>query len=303
MKETFFATSCQALAVGASAVLLAVAPAPAQLASLRPQLEQRIAQHKGTVGVSIIDLATGERLSIRGDDPVSSASVIKLPILVELFHQVQRGPLKLTDPIIMLASDQRPGSGVLQFLSTPHQLTVGDAATLMIILSDNTATNLIIDKVGIRNVNARMDSLGLKHTRLHAKVFLGTSTSIDTAATRLWGFGVTTPSDIAEIFARLYRGQIVSDSASKQMIGILKNNFDYAEVPRYLPAGVSVAHKTGALNASRHDCGIVFSKPRDYVICVMTSDNVDQTWRLDTEARVTIADIARITHEFMTSQK
>lgn len=299
MKKSFRAAFVAACLVG----IASAAPAQAQLARLRPQLEQRIAQHKGTVALAIVDLATGEKLSINGDDPVSSASVIKLPILVELFHQIQRGPLKWTDPVIMLASDQRPGSGILQFFSTPHQLTVGDVATLMIIMSDNSATNFIIDKVGIRNVNARMDSLGLKNTRLHAKVFLGTSTTIDTAATRKWGFGVTSPSDIAEILTRLYRGQIVSDSASKQMVGILKNNFDDLGIARYLPEDASLANKTGALNASRHDCGIVFSKARDYVLCVMTSDNHDQSWRIDTEAYVTIADLARITHQFMTSQK
>lgn len=289
--------------VASLAVLLAPTLANAQLARLKPQLEARIARHDGVVGVTVIDLPTGEKLSIRGEQPFPSASVIKLPILVELFHQLQRGPLKWSDPVTMTAADQRPGSGVLQFLSTPHQLTIADAATLMIILSDNSATNLVIDKVGIRNVNARMDSLGLKQTRLHAKVFLGASTTIDTAATRTWGFGVTTPDDIADLLAQLYRGTVISDSASKAMIGILKNNFDYTEIPRHLPPGSTVAHKTGALNASRHDCGIVFSKQRDFVLCVLTAENKDQSWRIDTEARVMIADLARMTHEFLTGTK
>jgi beta-lactamase class A len=148
-----------------------------------------------------------------------------------------------------------------------------------------------------------MDSLGFRNTRLHAKVFLGTSTTIDTAATRKWGFGVTTPSEMAGLLAKLYRGEVVSDSASKAMVAILKNNFDYAEIPRLLPPGTTVAHKTGALNAARHDCGIVYARPRDYVICAFTSDNTDQSWRLDNEGRTTIAELARITHEFMTGQK
>ena len=287
----------------ALAALVIATPAQAQLAALRPRLEQRIAQFKGTAGVAVIDLATGETLSIRGEEQFPSASVIKLPILVELFHQLRRGPLKWSDPIIMLPSEQRPGSGVLQYLSAPHQLTVGEAATLMIILSDNSATNLIIDKVGIRKVNARMDSLGLKTTRLHAKVFLGSATTIDTAAINKWGFGVTTPSDIAAILAHLYRGEIVSDSASKQMIGILKNNFSILGIPRYMPPDVSVAHKTGELNESRHDCGIVFSKQKDFVLCVMTKDNKDQSWRVDNEAEVLIADLARTTYEFLTAGK
>ena len=267
------------------------------LDKLRGPLEQRIARHHGTVGLYIKDLTTGETLSINGRDQFPSASVIKVPILVELFHNIERGTLKLTDPLIMLAADQRPGSGILQFLSTPHTLTVADAALLMTILSDNTATNLIIDKVGIRNVNARMDSLGLKQTRLHAKVFLGAATTIDTAATRKWGFGVTTPEEMGTLFERMYRGTAVSDTASRQMLSMLRRNFDYEEIPRLLPPGVSVAHKTGKLEASRSDCGIVYNKGRDYVLCVFTKDNQDKSWRIDTEARVTIGELARMVHD------
>jgi beta-lactamase class A len=191
---------------------------------------------------------------------------------------------------------------VLQFLSTPHQLTVGDAATLMIILSDNSATNLIIDKIGIRNVNARMDSLGLRQTRLHAKVFLGTSTTIDTAATRRWGFGVTTPEEMGKLFEHLYKGSAVSAAASKQMLDILRKNFDYEEIPRLLPPGISVAHKTGKLDASRSDCGIVFNPGRDYVLCIFTKENQDRSWRFDTEARMTMGELARIVQDGMSTQ-
>lgn len=267
------------------------------LSRLRSALEQRIASHQGVVGLFAKDLTSGEVLSIRGSEPFPSASVIKVPILVELFQQVEKGPLKLADPLVLLAADQRPGSGVLQFLSTPHTLTVGDAAMLMIILSDNSATNLIIDKVGIRNVNARMDSLGLRQTRLHAKVFLGTSTTIDTAATRRWGLGVTTPEEMGTLFEKLYRGTAVSPAASKQMLDMLRRNFDYEEIPRLLPAGVTVAHKTGKLDASRSDCGIVYNAGRDYVLCIFTKENQDRSWRLDTEARVTIGELARIVHQ------
>jgi beta-lactamase class A len=191
---------------------------------------------------------------------------------------------------------------VLQFLSTPHTLTVADAATLMIILSDNSATNLIIDKIGIRNVNARMDSLGLRQTRLHAKVFLGSSTTIDTAATRRWGFGVTTPEEMGTLFEKLYNNTAASEASSKRMLDMLRRNFDYEEIPRLLPAGVVVAHKTGKLNESRSDCGIVYNKTRDYVLCIFTAGNRDTSWRIDTEARVTIGELARMVHDEMTAR-
>ncbi|HET9440651.1 MAG TPA: serine hydrolase [Longimicrobiales bacterium] len=294
-----------AVIAACTASLLAAAPDSAsaqRLQKLRVPLEQRSTRHQGTVGIFVKDLSTGEALSIRGSEQFPSASVIKLPILVELFQQIEHGPLELSDPLMLLAADQRPGSGVLQFLSTPHTLTLGDAALLMIMLSDNSATNLIIDKVGIRNVNARMDSLGLRRTRLHAKVFLGSSTTIDTAATRQWGFGVTTPEEMGTLFEKLYRGTVVSDTASKQMLDMLRKNWDYEEIPRLLPAGVAVAHKTGKLNASRSDCGIVFNPPRDYVLCIFTKDNKDQSWRIDTEARVTIGELARIVHDGMSAQ-
>jgi beta-lactamase class A len=293
-----------AIFVGCTASLLVATPVCASAQILRGvqgALEARIARHQGTVGLYAKDLKTGETLSIRGGEQFPSASVIKVPILVELFYQIQKGPLKLTDPLILLASDQRPGSGVLQFLSTPHNLTVGDAAMLMIILSDNSATNLLIDKVGIRNVNARMDSLGLRQTRLHAKVFLGSSTTIDTAATRRWGLGVTTPQEMGTLFEKLYQGASPSPEASKQMLDMLRRNFDYEEIPRLLP-GVTVAHKTGKLNESRSDCGIVYNKTRDYVLCIFTANNQDTSWRVDTEARVTIGELARIVHDAMSAQ-
>ena len=286
------------ISCAASLLLAAGHSASAQvLDKLRAPLEKRIASHHGVVGLYVKDLTSGETLSINGREQFPSASVIKVPILVELFHNIERGTIKLSDPLIMLAADQRPGSGVLQFLSTPHTLTVADAAMLMIILSDNSATNLIIDKVGIRNVNARMDSLGLRQTRLHAKVFLGSSTTIDTAGTRRWGLGVTTPEEMGTLFERMYRGTAVSDTASKQMLNMLRRNFDYEEIPRLLPPGVSVAHKTGKLDASRSDCGIVYNNGKDYVLCIFTRDNQDRSWRIDTEARVTMGELARLVHE------
>ena len=277
------------------------AAAQQPLRSLRPAIEQRIARYEGVVGLAVIDLATGDTLSIRGDEPFPTASVIKVPVLVEVFHQVENGRLRLEDPIVMLEVDKRPGSGLLQYLSAPLQITVRDAAFLMIALSDNTATNLLVDKVGIRAVGVRMDSLGLPRTALHSKVF-DRASSVAPDSSAGWGLGVTTPNEMARLFAMIHRGETVSPEASREMLRMLRAQFYTDAIPRYLPPGTSVAHKTGSINQARHDCGIVSSREpaRDYVFCAFTKENRDTSWRVDNEAQVLIAELARIVHEGLT---
>jgi beta-lactamase class A len=304
-----------AVALGAQLAALGGTPATASAqsidwAGMKSQLEARIAQHKGQVGVAVIDLASGETLSIRGDERFPTASNIKIAVLLELFTQVERGRISLSDPLTLLKVDQIGGSGILQYFDTPLQLTVKDAAMFMINQSDNTATNLIVDKLGVRAVNERMDSLGYPGTKLWAKVSRSRQTSIDPDSSRVWGLGVTTPMENARIFASMYKGEAVSAEASKQMINMARTQaWGYNEIPRYLPSGVVVAHKTGSVNATRNDCGIVFTRRprgktifdppqegmRDYVVCVYTNENEDRGWQtVDNAAEVLIGDLSLI---------
>jgi beta-lactamase class A len=280
---------------------------------LRAELEARIAEHHGTVGLVVLDPGTGGSLTIRGNERFPTASSIKVPVLLQLFHQVDAGRIRLDDPVVMLDADRVPGSGVLQLFDAPLRITVGDAATMMITQSDNTATNLVIDKLGIRAVNARMDSLGYPRTRLWAKVFRSSTTSIDPDSSRVWGLGVSTPMEMARMFDAIYRGEAFSPEASRRMVAMLRRQaWGYNEIPRYLPPGVVVAHKTGSVNASRNDCGIVYA-PRpegkdifdppagdgtDYVLCVFTTDNEDRSWQpVDNQAEVLIGELSRIVWE------
>jgi beta-lactamase class A len=304
-----FVSSIRALRPGAAArpaahtaallAALALAPTAAAaqqpLSELAPRLEARAAAHAGVVGLALIDLATGESFALRGDEPFPTASVIKVPILVEVFHRVEEGALRLDDPLVMLEADKQPGAGILQHMSAPHQLTVADAAFLMTALSDNTATNLIIDKVGIRAVGVRMEALGLAGTRLHSKLF-DRASSIDLEASARWGVGVTTPMEMARLFAMLYRGEAVSPEASERMLEMLRRQFYDHSIPRHL-TGVTVAHKTGSISASRSDCGIVYAGGRDFVICAFTKENEDRSWRIDNEAQVLIAELARMAYQ------
>jgi beta-lactamase class A len=267
------------------------------LAGVRAELEARIARHKGKVGLAAIDLTTGETL-VLNDEPFPTASVIKVPILFEVFQRVEKGSLRLEDSITVVTADKVGGSGILNLLSTPHRITVRDAATLMIVLSDNTATNVLIDKVGVRAVNARLDTLGFTTTRLYRKVFHPYTESFDTAASSRYGLGVTTPVELARMFEQLYRRTIVSAEASKQMLDIFKEQFSGDRIPRYI-SGAEVAHKTGEIDAARHDCGIVYAPDRPYVLCILTRENEDKSWRIDNEALVLGAELARSVHQAM----
>ncbi len=286
----------RSLSAGAVA-LLALAPAAASaqdaFPALRTAIERRLASYHGTAGVVVMDPNTGETLAIRGDEPFPTASIIKVPILVELFHQVEYGKLHLDDPLTMLDVDRQPGSGVLQFMQAPFRLTVGDAAALMIAVSDNTATNLIIDELGIRNVNERMDSLGLPRTTLHSKTFLR-STSIAMDSSKVYGLGVTTPLEMAKLLAMIYRGEAVSPEASAKMLDLLRNQVYDLGLPRHLPDRVVVAHKTGEIEHARHDCGVLLDPDRDLVVCVLTKDNEDTSWRADNAAYLLHADVAKL---------
>ncbi len=266
--------------------------------SLRPALEARIAKHHGTVGLALLDPKTGETLAIRGDETFPTASVIKVSVLLTLFHRVQDGKLHLDDPIWLVAADQMPGSGILQFFRTPHQLLLEDAAEFMISQSDNTATNLVIDKLGIRNVNLYADSLGFHHTRLWAKVFQRAGTTIEPDSSKKYGLGVTTPLEMAHMLALIYSGAAVSTDASKRMLKMLQDQaWGTNEIPRYLPPEAKVAHKTGSDDDVRNDVAIVTSPARDYVLSIFTRDNADKTWRIDNEAETLLADLSRIVYQ------
>lgn len=268
-----------------------VAPKPAAFvhadtAALRHTLDSMASAHHGIVGYSIIDVETGDKLSLRGDEKFPTASLIKVPILVTVYDLVRRGMISLDDPISMLKIDQVPGSGVLQYLHNGLGLTVNDAAALMITISDNTATNLLLDRIIIRRVWDKMDSLGLKQTRVHSKSFLRNS-SIAMDSSVKYGLGVTTPNEMARLFELLARGKAVSPAADSAMLALLENNTMDRMLQRYA-GGVRAAHKDGEGNEIRTECSLFYLRNR-VVACVLTQKNVDQRWVVDHEAELTMA--------------
>lgn len=288
------------LAVAASATAVsaqrpAAAKAPASLARtdtarLRRTLDSIADRHHGVVGYAIRNLETGERLARRGDETFPTASLIKVPVMVTVYDLVAKGELSLDDPLTLLKIDKVGGAGVLHLLKPGLVLTVRDATALMIAVSDNTATNLILDRILIRRVWDKMEALGLAHTKVHHKVSTWAS-SVAPDSTKKYGLGVTTPNEMATLFALIADGKAVSPAADSAMLAMLDDNQDAELLQRHV-TGIRAPHKTGAVDAARTECAIFYLQSR-VVACALTKENQDQRWLVDNEAQVTLGAIGR----------
>jgi beta-lactamase class A len=280
------------IALTTLAVSIARAQTPfarADTAALHKQLDAIAAAHHGVLGYSISNLDTGERLSLHGDETFPTASLIKVPILVTLYDQVEQKQLSLDDPLTVLKIDQVPGSGVLQFMHSGMSLSVRDAAVLMSVLSDNTATNLLLDRVAIRRVWQKMEALGLPHTKVHSKTFLRiTSVAMDSSVK--YGLGVSTPNEMARLFGLLANGKAVTPAADSAMLEILRSNADGESMQRTVE-GVVAPHKTGATDSVRTECALFRLQSR-VVACGFTKQNRDIRWVVDNEGQTSLGKLA-----------
>ncbi len=260
--------------------------ARADTAALHRRLDSLAAAHHGVVGYAVHDIDTGERLERRGDETFSTASLIKVAVLVTVYDLVEKGMLGLDDPLTVLRIDKVPGSGQLQFLHDNATVTVHDAAWLMSTISDNTATNLLLDRIVIRRVWDKMEKLGLSNTKVHSKSFLRNS-SVAMDSSVKYGLGVTTPNEMAKLFELLAQGRAVSPKADSAMLDILAHNEDFSKMQRFV-TGMDVPHKTGDTDKVRTECAL-FPLQSRVVACVLTKENVDQRYSVDNEAQVMMA--------------
>ncbi|MBD0319630.1 MAG: serine hydrolase [Gemmatimonadetes bacterium] len=268
------------------------AAARADTAALRRTLETAMRGYAGVAGVSVANLRTGETLSIRGGETFPSASLIKVAILVTLLDEANKGSLRLDERIGMIARDRVGGSGVLQYMASGLNLTLEDAAWLMITISDNTATNLLLDRLNIRTVWSKMEALGLPHTKVHSKSFLR-STSVAMDSSVKYGLGVTTPDETAKLFTLLHQGRAVSPAMDSLALRMLRANQDAEKLQRWLPGDLDAAHKSGDVDQARNDCGILYGKEAPVAVCVMTRENQDRSYAPDNAANLLIARLGR----------
>jgi beta-lactamase class A len=242
--------------------------------SLWTKLESTISdvdQHlDGVLSVAIEDLSTGQKFLLRADSVFPQASSIKIAVLAELYHQAQLsahgapGKAKLSDLYTMQTSDLVPDSDIMGGLSTGvTRLTNRDLAIMMVVVSDNSATNVLIDRLGMDNVNALLDGLGLHHTRLRRKM-------MDIKAAAEGRENISTPEEMLTLLEKLYQGKVLDQEMTADFFKVLsthKSSF----IPRDLPDGLQIANKPGELEAVRNDSAIVFLHNRPYILCVMTT--------------------------------
>jgi beta-lactamase class A len=218
----------------------------------------------GVMGVAVLDLTDGHRYLLHANDVFPQASSIKICVLAELYRQAQQGKLKLTDLYTVNASDLVPDSDIMGGL-TPGvtRITMRDLATMMVAVSDNSATNVLIDRVGMDNVNALLNSLGLRETRLQRKM-------MDIKAASEGRENVSTPTEMMNLLEALYRGKVLNKEMTEDFFKVLSTHKD-SWIPRDLPDDLKIANKPGALEGVRNDSGVIFVEKRPYILCVMTT--------------------------------
>jgi beta-lactamase class A len=285
-----------ALVVGT--FLLAEAP---KSDTLEAKVREIAKTHKGKIAVAMKNLETGESFAIDGDEQMATASLIKMQIMVEAYWQSLEKKVDLNKTLTLTKDDKVPGSGILtSHFSDGATFSLRDAVRMMIVFSDNTATNMVLDQVGIENVNARMDQLSFPKTRINAKVYKGSTTSVDPAMTKKFGLGSTTANESLKMLELLHTGKVVDANSCKTMIDHMKANDDKEMMVRFLPEGTSTARKTGAVSNARTEAGILYvptkadkKKTIPVALCVLTNENEDKSWSIDNAAQVVISKIAK----------
>jgi beta-lactamase class A len=287
-------------------ILVAVISLPgasstAQQSNAKPTVDQRIQaaikNFPGNVSLYARNLDTGVSYELRADEPVPTASTIKLPIMVELFAEAEEGKLDWTQKLELTDQDKVSGSGVLTELSGGDTLPIRDLMHLMIVVSDNTATNLILGRIGGNAVNARMAQLGLKQTAIMRKIMQtrpeGQTDEGKKPENERWGTGRSCPRDMVALLEKLYRGELVSKAASAEMMSVLKRQRDHDSAGRDMNDTI-VASKAGALDHLRSDVAIIYS-PHGPVAMAITVNNIPEVnYGADNPGNLLISTLSEI---------
>ena len=266
------------------------------------RIRARIAQTQGTVSIFAKNLDTGMTYALNADAKVRTASTIKLPVMVECYKAVADGRVKWSSELVVRAEDKVSGSGVLFEFSDGAKVLLRDAMHVMIVVSDNTATNLLIDKLTANAVNRTMDTLGLAATRSMRKV-RGDGTKLKDPSgwsdaglkeeNKKYGLGSSTPREMVKLLEMLENGKVVSATASKEMLEVLKRQQLRDGIARRT-ADLPVASKTGSLDHLRSDVGILYT-PKGRIAMAITIDEIPvMDYSPDNPGLLLIADLSQM---------
>lgn len=258
----------------------------ADIAAIATELEQ---QCGGTLHFAVRDLQTGQSIRHRADDPCKTASVIKFPILVHVALAVREGSLQWDELLTLTNEEKVDGSGVLTHLTAGLQLSLRDVCTLMTIVSDNTGTNMVIEKLGTEPINARMRELGLSITTCFRKAY-----APDTEASKVYGLGVTTPNEMLELLTMVANDQIGDAATSAEIRKIMESQFYRDAIPRFLPEEWTYQGKTGSVNPVRNDVGIIQTpEGQRYALALFCQDLPMIQWTADNPGLLALAHLAK----------
>jgi beta-lactamase class A len=302
------------------ALLLTVLSFPASPRVQTPMTDEtaRIAavvkDFRGQMGVAAIDLRTGETIAVGADSRFPTASTIKTAVMLEAWHRAADGSLPMDTSVSLRDQDKVGGAGVLRNLHGGLALTVADLIHLMIVLSDNTATNMLIERLGTPRINARLDTYGLSQTRLFRPTFRDGRADVLPDLEHEFGLGMTTPREMASLMRLIAEGKAVDRSSSDAMLATLRRQQDRAMIPRGLPSGgIEVGNKTGtdeekqagADGVRRHvraDAAIVTGPNVRYVIAIYARGVEDTRWGIENDALVTGARVSRMIFDYFSKK-
>jgi beta-lactamase class A len=283
-------------------LLLVAAADPAPPPDLEARLAPLARAHKGRVAIAIKNLETGVCYYLNADEVMPTASLIKVAVMIEAYQQADEGKVKLTETLTLHDADKVPGSGILrEHFSDGATFPLRDAIRLMIAFSDNTATNLVLDRVGLAAVNRRMADWGFPHTRIHHKSFRGETTSIDPEGTRRYGLGATTAREMMKLMEELQTGQRNRPAIKQTLLGHLRRNQDRDKFGRLLPSGTLLMHKDGSTEQVRTDAGLLYTPGGVVVLCVLSADNEDHRFHPDNAGNLLCARVAREVYDHFAS--
>lgn len=246
---------------------------------LEQKVQKLIQNFKGDVGIYVKDLANGKTVAINADTIFPTASMVKIPILIGVMDKIAKGELMYHQELIYRDSLLYEGVDILGSFKDSEKIELSKVIMLMLTMSDNTASLWLQSLAGMgTHINAILDSMGFSKTRVNSR------TPGREAARNMYGWGQTTPREMATLLEKIYHGEVVSQAASERMLRSLNKNYWDAESLSQIPPYATIFSKNGAVDASRSEVVLVQGRKSNYLFCICTKNNKDQSWERPNEA-------------------